>query len=142
MIKQNDPNLRKEIQAYGCNFLAHLAIARTNYSAAQVESLYQQALAANIIDANCTVKQPQELLALAGSNLRQIGGLHLGGESWGLSEDNSRVRFRVARWKQRNSRHQHFTLFNTMGEIYDPYDATLATYKLEKEQLLGYQLYG
>ncbi|NIZ47817.1 DUF261 family protein (plasmid) [Entomospira nematocerorum] len=143
MIKQNDSRLHAKIQAYGCNFLAHLAIARHDWLAEEVDHVYHLALQQGIIDANCTVRQPQELLALVGTPLRQLGGVVIAnGECWGAKENDAKIRYRIARWKQRDSQHQHFTLWNRNGEYYDPYDADQANYKLEKLQLLGLQFYG
>ncbi|NIZ41551.1 DUF261 family protein (plasmid) [Entomospira entomophila] len=143
MIKQNDSRLNAKIRAYGCNFLAHLAIARSDWLAEEVERVYQLALQEGMIDANCTVRKPQDLLALVGTPLRQLGGIVIeNGESWGAKENDSKIRYRIARWRQRNSQHQHFTLWNHNGEIYDPYDADSASYKLEKLQLIGLQFYG
>ncbi|NIZ41423.1 DUF261 family protein (plasmid) [Entomospira entomophila] len=144
MIKQNDPTLRSEIQSFGCNFLAHLAMHREDWQAYEIEDIYQRAVARGIIDSNCKVQQPQDLLALIGSDLRQIGGVNLLAphDRWGVKESDARVQFRIARWSQRHSRHQHFTLYNQKGELYDPFDARMASYSLEREQLMGYQFYG
>ncbi|NIZ47630.1 DUF261 family protein (plasmid) [Entomospira nematocerorum] len=144
MIKQNDPNLRTEIQSFGCNFLAHLAMHREDWQAYEVEDIYQRALARDIIDGNCRVQKPQDLLALLGSQLRQIGGVTLltTPTYWGVAENDARVQFRIARWRQRHTKHQHFTLYNRLGQIYDPFDARIASYSLEPEQLMGYQFYG
>lgn len=118
-------------------------MVRTNWSASEVEEIYQQAVAKKIINNHCSVQKPDALLALASSNLKQIGGLVLASqESWGVMEVHTRVQYKIARWNARGSAHQHFTLFNTQGEVYDPFDASLATYSLEKIENIGYQLYG
>lgn len=143
MIKQNDLALRKEIQLYGCNFLCHLAMVRKDWTSREVEDLYQRALDSQIISKNCSVHKPDALLGLATSSLKQIGGLVLASqESWGVLEVHPRVQYKIARWRARDSVHQHFTLFNLQGEIYDPFDARIPSYPLEKIENIGYQLYG
>lgn len=147
MIKQNDTRLRKEIQAYGCNLLAHLAMVRMDWLPEEVELIYQQALKRGIIDANCTLAKPQELLALAGAKLRQIGSTVLRpdgtvAERWEASEDDERVMYSVVMYSQRGSRHKHFTLHNRNGEIYDPYDARHANYRLRKQTAQRVMTYG
>lgn len=143
MVKQNDLAFRKEIQLYGCNLLCHLAMVRMSWSVSEVEEVYRKALAQGILTKDCGVENPNALLQLAGSKQEQLGGIVIAtGESWGLAEDNPRIRYKVARWRERNSSYQHFTLFNNYSECYDPYDANLATYRLEKLENIGYQLYG
>lgn len=143
MIKQNNLALRKEIQLYGCNLLCHLLLSRNNWSVIEVENIYLEAFKKGIITQNCSVEQPNYLLQLAGSKYRQIGGIVIAtGECWGVHEDNPQVHYKIARWRQRYSHYQHFTVFNKYSELYDPYDADLATYHLEKVENIGYQLYG
>lgn len=144
MIKQNDPRLNSKIQAYGCNKLSHLAMIRHNWLPEEVEIIYQQALRQGIINENCTVHQPQKLLAMAGSSIRQIGGIDLiTGEKWGVDNDDPRVKYRMARWSQKESTHEHFTLVDkNYHDIYDPYDPSIATYELIKDKIIGVQYYG
>lgn len=147
MIKQNDSRLRKEIQLYGCNLLAHLAMVRQNWLPEEIELIYQQALARDIIDENCTLKKPQELLQLAGSPLRQIGSTVLRAdgkvaERWEASEDDPRVKWSIVMYSQRGNHHKHFTLHNRFGEVYDPYDPHLATYALRKQTAERVMTYG
>lgn len=145
MIKQNDPRLRHEIQAYGCNFLAHLAMVRQNWLPEEVELIYKQAIKQKIINENCKVNLPQELLAMIGATVRQIGGIdRTTGKSWGVSADSPRVKFRMARWSQKGKSLEHFTLVDAHdNEVYDPYDASIAaTYSLVTEKIIGVQYYG
>ena len=142
-IKQTDKNLPKKINDFGCNFMSHLYVAKQSYTITEIIDIYNKAVKDGCIDENCTVKDPNRLLQLLGSNLRQIGGISLSDNGvWGEKETSSKIVFKIARWSQRNSRHNHFTLYNLKGEIYDPYDAYDATYSLEKLALLGYQFYG
>lgn len=164
MIKQNDTRLRKEIQAYGCNLLAHLAMVRMDWTPEEIEIIYRQAVERRIISANCSVDRPQELLVLAGSKLRQIGSANLAPDGkiakkpngepdiWAVGEDDPRVKFIIVMYSQRDNRpvpagqekveHKHYTLHNPNGELYDPYDATIATYRLRKQCAQRVMTYG
>jgi Protein of unknown function, DUF261 len=146
MIKQTNPALRKEIRLYGCNFLSHLYLLRQDWSEDEVEEIYQKAIKAGIMNGNCFLSKPQELLKLIGTSLRQIGGQNLTGkkDSWGVVLPSSRIKFAIVRWTQKNSKHQHFTVFcvNEGGELYDPYCPDEATYSLEKCTKLSEQYYG
>lgn len=156
MIKQNDPRLRREIQGYGCNFLSHLAMVRMDWLPEELEAVYQEALAKRYISVNCSVDKPQELLAMVGSKLKQIGSKNLTPDGeiapdkkgkpdfWGIAdEEHPRVQWSISVYSQRNTKeHKHYTLANRNGEIYDPYDGTLANYPLRKQCVQRVMLYG
>jgi hypothetical protein len=150
MIKQNDLQLNRAIQSYGCNFMCHIMLANglSHFSAAEVLDLYKNAVAKKLINDNCRVDGVNALIELATPDdapiLRQIGGINLAtGETWGVSSSHAKVQYAIARWSTHlGGNNYHFSLHNRNGEIYDPYDAATASYRLEKRQCLGYQFYG
>jgi hypothetical protein len=146
MIKQTDPTLPKAIQHFGCNFMSHLYLVRQDWSTDEVLALYEKAVKAKAITANCSVDKPQELLKLMETPIRQIGGIELANpkNNWGVLPPNPRVKKAIVKWTQKNSKHWHFTVWcvRDNGELYDPYCPDQATYSLEKCTKISEQYYG
>jgi Protein of unknown function, DUF261 len=145
MIHQTDSGLPRAIQLYGCNFMCHLYLVRQNWSVQEVINIYQLAVEAGAITANCSVQKPQKLLQLVGSGLRQIGGQELKGKKnhWGVLPPAHLVRFAIAKWSQKNSQHWHFCVVTPEHiELYDPYNPLQASYPLAKSALQSVQYYG
>jgi Protein of unknown function, DUF261 len=145
MINQTNPTLPLAIQHYGCNFMCHLYVARQHWSSQEVIDLYNQAIKAGAMSRNCYVKDPQLLLHLAGTQLRQVGGRSHGKNptSWGLHSSDKRVQYVVLKWSQLGNSYHHFTVQDTKGhELYDPYHPDQASYRLEKGKQLSEQYYG
>ena len=147
MIKQTDKRLNAKINSFGCWFLSHLAMISMNWTAKEVEDVYQLCLKAGAIDANCTGLKPNEVLAIAAqykkeSPTKQLGGLvYQPADSWGVKVPDAKVKFIVVKWTTQNE-HFHFTLHVKKGEIYDPFDPVDATYSLHKMQRVSEQYYG
>ncbi len=147
MIKQNDRALNAKIQTYGCCFLSHLAVVNRAWTAIEVETVYALACAQGIIDANCTVKKPNDLLKMASLHkksdiYRQLGGrLFTSKDAWGLTRGHTSVEFVIVKWRTA-SEHFHFSLHSPKGELYDPFDPLEATYSLHKMERVSEQYYG
>ena len=144
MIYQTDKALRREIRLWGCNFMSHIYMVEPNADVDRIEYLYQKALRKGVIDANCTMRKPQEFLQdVMGSEIWQRGGHDSQGATWGVDKSDPRIKYVMVRWSQYGSQNQHFTIFapDFETELYDPHCAEEIGYEIKKDKIIGYAYY-
>jgi hypothetical protein len=147
MIKQTNKALNAKIQSYGCCFLAHLVMVNRHWETTEVEKLYAEAVTAGIMDVNCTLKRPNDLLKLAAmhkksAQFKQMGGrLFHPDEAWGITRSHIAVEYVIVKWRTAGENF-HFSLHTPKGELYDPFDPEEASYSLHKMVRISEQYYG
>jgi hypothetical protein len=145
LVRQNHKKLPQVIAQYGCNFRCLQAIAEMEaerlLSADEIIRLYEEASASGILGAQCFVNDNDAVIRQTADYLRiktpvpryygemQPDMLPAGGDFY--------VRFC---WQTTGS-YLHYTLGTVYGEIFDPFNALNADYRLIKTKLRTVRLF-